>query len=48
MELKNIWLGITESKKLKQGYYKSNRHRGNLISRFWQRKLYLHRKKIIS
>ena len=29
MELKNIWLESTESQKLKQGYYKNNRYKGN-------------------
>ena len=45
MGLKNIWLGIIGSQKLEQDYYKNNRHRENLESRFQQQKLYLHRKK---
>ena len=45
MGLKNIWLEITESPKLDQTYYKNNRHRENLKNKFWQQKLYLHRKR---
>ena len=48
MELKNIWPEIAESQKLDQGYHRNNRHRGNLKSRFQQRKLYLYRRRTAS
>ena len=34
MGLKNILLKITESQKIEQGYYKNNKHRENLRSKF--------------
>ena len=34
MKLKNIWPEITESQRLDQNYKRSNKHRGNLESRF--------------
>ena len=43
MELKDIWPEIAGSQKLGQSYHRNNRHRENPKSRFWQRKLYLHR-----
>ena len=48
MKLKDTWPEITENQKLGQGHHKDNRHKENLKSRFRQRKLYLHRKRITS
>ena len=48
MKLKDTWPEIIESQRLGQGYHKNNRYKGNLGSRFWQRKLYLYKKKTAS
>ena len=36
VKLKNTWPEIAGSQRLRQGYYKNNRHRENLKSRFQQ------------
>ena len=48
MELKDTWPEIIKNQRLGQGHHRNNRRRENRGSKFWQQKLYLHKRKTAS